>query len=230
MIDFYFSPTPNGWKIAIMLFELGIPFRTHLMNLPAGEQLTPEFLAINPNGKIPAIVDHTNPEEPVSVFESGAILIYLADKHEKFAPTAPLERKSMYEWLFWQAGNQGPMAGQLSHFVNYAGGDHPYALDRYKKETERNLAVLDRRLAQQDYILGAYSIADMMAFPWAFISKKLGIDLDQFPHVADWRGRIKKRPAVVSAIDLLKEHQFSGKTTTENNSVLFNQGADSVKS
>ncbi|MEP3348253.1 MAG: glutathione S-transferase N-terminal domain-containing protein [Litoreibacter sp.] len=230
MIDFYFSPTPNGWKVAIMLFELDVPFKTHLVDLPNGDQLKPEFLAINPNGKIPAIVDHDTANGPLSVFESGAILLYLADKFQAFAPTDPLGRKALNEWLFWQAGNQGPMAGQLSHFVNYADGDQPYSLTRYKNETERNLAVLNTRLATQDYILSDYSIADMMAFPWAFISKKLGIDLAQFPNVQDWRGRIKTRPAVISAINLFKDQQFSGKATAANNSLLFNQGADALKS
>ncbi|MEP2640958.1 MULTISPECIES: glutathione S-transferase N-terminal domain-containing protein [Roseobacteraceae] len=229
MIDFYFSPTPNGWKVAIMLFELDVPFKTHLLDLPNGDQLRPQFLAINPNGKIPAIVDHEGTVGPTSVFESGAILLYLADKFERFAPVDPQGRTSLYEWLFWQAGNQGPMAGQLSHFINYAAGDHPYALARYQNETQRNLAVLNTRLAGRDYILGDYSIADMMAFPWAFISKKLDIDLSQFPNVQRWRGMIKTRPAVVSAINLFKDRQFSGHVTTASNTPLFNQGADVLK-
>ena len=229
MIDFYYSPTPNGWKVAIMLFELDIPFETHLLDLPNGDQLKSEFLAINPNGKIPAIVDHDGIDGSVSVFESGAILLYLADKFQTFAPVEPLERKSLFEWLFWQPGNQGPMAGQLSHFVNYADGDHPYAMARYKNETERSLEVLNTRLTDRPYILDGYSIADMMAFPWAFISKKLGIDLDRFPNVLDWRGRIKSRPAVVSAINLFKDQQFSGKATAANAGLLFNQGAEALK-
>lgn len=229
MIDFYFAPTPNGWKVAIMLEESGLPYRTHLMKLSEGDQFKPDYLAISPNAKMPAIVDNDTEGDTVSVFESGAILFYLAEKTGRFMPDSPLGRKETLEWLFWQVGNQGPMAGQLSHFKNYAPEGEDYGFKRYLGEYERNLAVLERRLADRDYILGDYSIADMIAFPWVFIAKPLGSKLDDFPRVADWRGRIKERPAVRRAIDLHKDKQNRGKHTAENNSLLFNQTAEHLK-
>ena len=225
MIDFYYAPTPNGWKVAIMLEECGLEYVTRLLRLGQGDQFDESYLKISPNAKMPAIVDHDVEGDPVSVFESGAILLYLAEKTEQFMPVGALGRKEMLEWLFWQVGNQGPMAGQLSHFVNYAPDGQDYGHKRYKGEHERNLAVLENRLAQRDYILGDYSIADMIAFPWVFISKPLGVPLDDFPRVADWRQRIKTRPAVVRAIDLYKDDQNRSKDNASNNDVLFNQGA-----
>lgn len=225
MIDFYYSPTPNGWKVAIMLAEAQLEHRTILMQLTEGDQMSPAFRAINPNAKIPAIVDHDMDGDPVTVFESGAILLYLAEKAGRFGPLTTLERKEFNEWLFWQAANQGPMAGQLSHFVNYAPNGQGYSHKRYKGEFERTLAVLETRLSGSDYIFGSYSIADMMIFPWAFISKPLGVTLDGFPNVSDWRQRIKMRPAVQDAISLHKDAQFSKTTSAEKNSVLFNQTA-----
>ena len=229
MIDFYFAPTPNGWKVAIMLEECSLDYETHLLNLGQGDQFDPAFMAISPNAKMPAILDRDVAGDPVGVFESGAIMLYLAEKTGRFMPTDPLGRKEMMEWLFWQVGNQGPMAGQLSHFVNYAPEDQrDYGQKRYRGEYERNLAVLENRLATRDYILGDdYSICDMIAFPWAFIAKPLTVSLDPFPNVADWRERIKRRPAVRAAIDLHKDRQNRGpdKQTAENNSVLYNQTA-----
>jgi GST-like protein len=230
MIDFYYAPTPNGWKVAIMLEECGLEYRTVLMRLGEGDQFKPDFLAISPNAKMPAIVDHDVAGDPVSVFESGAILYYLADKTGRFMPSDPLGRKETLEWLFWQVGNQGPMGGQLSHFVNYAPEGQDYGHARYKGEYERNLAVLDSRLDGRDYILGDYSIADMISFPWAFIAKPLGVALDPFPNVLAWRGRIKDRPAVRRAIDLHKEKQNRGEQNAQNNSLLFNQGAQHLQS
>ncbi len=229
MIDFYYSPTPNGWKVAIMLEECGLDYRTHLLRLGEGDQFKEEYLKIGPNAKMPAIVDNDTGGDPVSVFESGAILFYLAEKTGQFMPDGPLGRKETLEWLFWQVGNQGPIAGQLSHFVNYAPEDQEYSQSRYKNEYERNLAVLENRLDQRDYILGDYSVADMIAFPWAFIAKPLGVSLDEFPSVAAWRGRIKVRPAVHRAIDLYKDAQNLGQENAQNNSLLFNQGAAHLK-
>ncbi len=230
MIDFYYAPTPNGWKVAILLEELGLAYTTHLLKLAEGDQFKPEFLAISPNAKMPAIVDHDVEGDPVSVFESGAIMIYLAEKTGRFLPEGPLARKELLEWMFWQVGNQGPMAGQLSHFKNYAPEGQDYGFKRYLGEYERNLAVLDRRLEDRDWILGeAYTIADMIAFPWVFIAKPLGSSLDDFPRVAAWRQRIKERPAVQRAIDLYKDRQNRGKHTADNNSLLFNQGAAHLK-
>lgn len=234
MIDFYFAPTPNGWKVAIALEEMALEYKTHLMQLSAGDQFKPEFLAISPNAKMPAIVDPTPPfqygEAPVSVFESGAILLYLGEKTGLFMPGDALGRKELIEWLFWQVGNQGPMAGQLSHFVNYAPKDQAeYGRKRYFGEYDRNLGVLEQRLAGRDFILGEYTIADMLAFPWAFIAKPLTASLDAFPNVAAWRGRIKERPAVQRAINLYKDYQNRGQHTAENNDVMFNQSAASLK-
>ncbi|WP_342069333.1 glutathione binding-like protein [Yoonia algicola] len=236
MIDLYFAPTPNGWKAAIMLEETGLAYRPILMQLGKGDQFSPDFLKISPNAKMPAIVDHA-PEaawgdDPVTVFESGAILLYLADKTGQFAPhKGDLRgRKELMEWLFWQVGNQGPMGGQLSHFRNYAPEDErTYGFKRYLGEYDRNLGVLENRLEKRDYLLGDYSIADMLAFPWAFIAKPLGASLAAFPRVADWRSRIKERPAVQRAIDLHKSEQNKGRHRADNNTVLFNQSAASLK-
>ncbi len=229
MIDFYYAPTPNGWKVAILLEELGLDYTTHLMKLAEGDQFKADFLAISPNAKMPAIVDHDVDGDPVSVFESGAIMLYLAEKTGRFLPQGPLARKELLEWMFWQVGNQGPMAGQLSHFKNYAPAGQDYGFKRYLGEYERNLAVLERRLEGRDYILGDYTIADMIAFPWVFIAKPLGASLDDFPKVAAWRGRIKERPAVRRAIDLYKDRQNRGQHTAQTNSLLFNQGAQHLK-
>lgn len=235
MIDFYYAPTPNGWKVAIMLEECGLAYDLKLMRLSEGDQFAPEFLAISPNAKMPAIVDHDPGDgwdAPVTVFESGAILLYLAEKAGRFAPPEAdrRARKELMEWLFWQVGNQGPMGGQLSHFRNYAPEDQrAYGFKRYLGEYDRNLGVLEARLETRDYILGDYSIADMIAFPWAFIAKPLGASLDAFPRVADWRARIKERPAVRRAIDLNKDAQNRGQHRADNNDVLFNQSAASFR-
>ena len=225
MIDFYYAPTPNGWKVGIMLEECGLSYQTHLMRLGQGDQFASDFLNISPNAKMPAIVDHDVDGEPVSVFESGAILLYLAEKTGRFAPTDQQCRKELMEWLFWQVGNQGPMAGQLSHFRNYAPKDEVYSQKRYAGEYDRNLGVLERRLNDQKFILESYSIADMIAFPWVFIAKPLGADLDGFPNVKAWRQRIKDRPAVMRAIDLHKDRQNRGQDRADNNNILFNQTA-----
>lgn len=237
MIDFYYAPTPNGWKVAIMLEETGLEYRTHLMSLAGGDQFQPGFLAISPNARMPAIVDDSPPpgygSEPVSVFESGAILLYLAEKTGRFAPPQSdrRARKDLHEWLFWQVGNQGPMGGQLSHFVNYAPEGQDYGHRRYHGEFERSLAVLERRLEARAYILGDdYSIADMIAFPWAFIAKPLGSSLESFPRLADWRGRLKNRPAVRRAIDLYKDRQGRGTRNAETTPLLYNQGAAHILS
>ncbi len=229
MIEFFYAPTPNGWKVAIMLEECGFDYQTRLMRLGEGDQFKPSFLEISPNAKMPAILDHDVKGEPVPVFESGAILIYLAEKSGRFMPTDPVGRKETLEWLFWQVGNQGPMGGQLSHFVNYAPEGQDYSRQRYSGEYDRNLAVLERRLTGRKYILGEYSIADMIAFPWAFIAKPLGASLDEFPNVADWRQRLKQRPAIINAINLFKDNQNRGRNTAQNNSLLFNQSSKHFK-
>jgi GST-like protein len=230
VIDFYYWPTPNGWKVAIMLEECGLEYRMIPVNIGKGDQFKPEFLAISPNNRMPAILDHDVPGDPVPVFESGAILFYLAEKTGRFMPATPLGRKQALEWLFWQVGNQGPMAGQLSHFVNYAPDDQPYSKQRYAREYDRCLGVLERQLSDRPYILGAdYSVADMIAWPWVLIAKPLGQSLDAFPRVAAWRQAIKERPAVQRAVDLGKDLRRNAPPSDEERKVLFNQDAATVK-
>ena len=225
MIDFYYWPTPNGWKVSIMLEECGLPYRVLPVNISKGDQFKPEFLAISPNNRMPAIVDHDWDGETVSIFESGAILLHLAEKSGRFMPTSRRGRTETMEWLFWQVGNLGPMAGQLSHFVNYAQGEHTYSHQRYANEYNRCLGVLERRLEGREYILDEYSIADMAAFPWVLISKPLGQALDEFPNVARWREAIKQRPAVQRGVDLGKDLRRSAPPTDEERQILFNQTA-----
>ncbi len=233
MIDFYYWPTPNGWKVAIMLEETGLDYRLIPLNIGKGEQFSPEFLAISPNNRMPAIVDHDPPPaygagEPVPVFESGAILLYLAEKTGRFLPEHPRARNETLEWLFWQVGNQGPMAGQLSHFVNYAEGEHPYSHKRYADEYNRCLGVLERRLADKEFIVGEYSVADMIAWPWVLIAKPLGQPLDEFPNVRRWRHAVKQRPAVQRAVDLGREFRRSAPPSDEERRILFGQTARST--
>ncbi|MEM8838086.1 MAG: glutathione S-transferase N-terminal domain-containing protein [Pseudomonadota bacterium] len=226
-IEFYYWPTPNGWKVSIMLEECGLPYTTRFVNIGKGDQFTPEFLKISPNNRMPAIVDHEpgGGGEPVSVFESGAILIYLAEKAGRFMATDPKGRKETLEWLFWQTGNQGPMAGQHSHFHNYApeAERNGYASERYKGEYSRTIGVLERRLEGRDYIIDEYSIADMIAWPWVLIAKAMGLSLDDYPKVADWRARIKDRPAVQRAVNLGKENRRSAPPDEQERRILFNQ-------
>ena len=229
MIDFYYWPTPNGWKVAIMLEECGLAYRVIPLNIGRGDQFEPAFLEISPNNRMPAILDHDVEGAPVSVFESGAILLYLAEKTGRFLPQDPLSRKEALEWLFWQVGNQGPMAGQLSHFVNYAPGEETYARERYAREYDRCLGVLERRLEGQPYILGDYSIADMICWPWVLIAKPLGQSLEGFPNLSDWRRRVKERPAVRAAVDLGKEYRRAAPPSEAEREVLFNQTARSVR-
>jgi len=229
MIDFYYWPTPNGWKVAIMLEECALEYRMIPINIGRGDQFKPEFLAISPNNRMPAIVDHDNTEErPLPIFESGAILIHLAERTGRFMPQSGRARKECLEWLFWQVGNLGPMAGQLSHFVNYAQGEHPYSHKRYADEYNRCLGVLERRLSGRDYILDDYSIADMASWPWVLIAKPLGQPLDEFPKVARWRDAVKQRPAVQRGVDLGKELRRSAPPTDAERRVLFNQTARDV--
>jgi len=232
MIDFYYWPTPNGWKVAIMLEECGLEYRTIPVNIGKGDQFKPEFLAISPNNRMPAIVDHDPPKEfgpgPLPVFESGAILMHLAEKTGRFMPKDKRGRKAILEWLFWQVGNLGPMAGQLSHFVNYAQGEHPYSHKRYADEYNRCLGVLERRLDGREFILGEYSIADMASWPWVLIAKPLGQPLDDFPNVARWRGAVRDRPAVQKGVDLGKEWRRRAPPSDEERQILFNQTARSA--
>ena len=231
MIDFYFWPTPNGWKVAMLLNELGVEYRTIPVNIGRGEQFEEAFLRISPNNRMPAIVDHDVTGESVSVFESGAILWYLADKHSQFLSADPIERKETLEWLFWQVGGQGPMAGQLSHFVNYAPEDErSYGQRRYKGEYERLAQVLENRLEGREWLVGnAYSIADMICWPWILIAKPLGVDLTPFPNVTDWRARIKARTATQSAVDLGRDFDRGPPLTEAERDRLYFQSAGTLK-
>ena len=223
MIDLHYWPTPNGWKVSIMLEECGLPYCMIPVDIGRGDQHAPEFLAISPNGRMPAIVDRDAAGGALSVFESGAILLYLAERAGRFAPTGPREHTALMEWLFWQVGNLGPMAGQLSHYVNYAQGEHPYSHRRYAGEYRRCLEVLERRLHDRDYILGAYSIADIATWPWVLIAKPLGQSLEDFPGVTRWRAAIKARPAVRRGVDLGKELRRAAPPTDDERRILFNQ-------
>jgi GST-like protein len=229
VIEFYYTPTPNGWKVAIMLEECGLRYELRYLDIFAGAQFAPDFLAISPPAKMPAIVDREGGAEQVPVFESGAILLYLAEKTGRFLDTSPLGRKETNEWLFWQTGNLGPMAGQLAHFRMFGpGSDQTYSLNRYAGEYERCLAVLERRLEGRDYLIGGYSIADMQSFPWVLIAKNLGVSFDRFPNVARWRDAIKQRPAVQRAVNLMKDRQNKGAQNAANNKTLYNQSADHI--
>ncbi len=229
MIDLYYWPTPNGWKASIMLEECGLPYKLVPVNIGQGDQFKPDFLAISPNNRMPAIVDHDVDGDPVPVFESGAILFYLAEKTGTLMPPDPLGRKETLEWLFWQVGNLGPLAGQLSHFVNYAPDGQDYSKTRYANEYDRCLGVLERRLADRPYILGEdYSIADIICWPWVFIAKPLGQSLDDLPNVAAWRQRIKIRPAVQKGVDLGKEFRRGAPPSDAERKILFNQTAKST--
>ena len=232
MIDFYYWPTPNGWKVSMFLEEAGMDYNPIPVNISKGDQFRPEFLAISPNNRMPAIVDHGVEGDPVSVFESGAILWYLAEKTGKFLPSDATGRKEVMAWLFWQVGGQGPMAGQLSHFVNYAPEeiDNTYSLERYAGEYDRLCGVLDKRLQGRDWLVGgAYSIADMICWPWVLIAKPLGADISKFAALSDWRRRIKDRPAVQRAVDLGKEFRRQAPPTDEERKLLFQQSSSSLK-
>lgn len=207
MIDLHYWPTPNGWKVSIALEEMELPYRVVPVNIGRGEQLQPEFLAISPNGRMPAIVDSAPADggPPLSVFESGAILLYLGDKSGRFLPGDFRGRTEVTEWLLWQMGGLGPMLGQHGHFRLYAPEKLPYAIDRYRRETERLYGVLDRRLAEREHVCGAYSIADMAIWPWIVTWKQQGIELDRFAHVRRWYDALKQRPALRRGYDVGKE-------------------------
>jgi GST-like protein len=196
-IDLYYWPTPNGFKITIMLEECGLPYNFVPVNISIGDQFEPEFLKISPNNKMPAIVDHDGPDKkPVSIFESGAILFYLARKTGKFLPANERGRIDVEQWLFWQMASLGPMLGQTHHFLHYAPEQVPYAINRYTVETKRLYGVLDKQLSAHNFVAGDYSIADMACFPWISSWEKQAVVLADFPHVKKWFERMGARPAV----------------------------------
>jgi GSH-dependent disulfide-bond oxidoreductase len=201
VIDLYYWTTPNGHKATIFLEEASLPYRIHPINIGKDEQFQPQFLKISPNNKIPAIVDDepVGGGEPVSIFESGALLIYLAEKIGRFMPADPRQRVATLEWLFWQTAGLGPMAGQNHHFNLFAPEKIPYAMNRYIKETARLYGVLDRQLADREYVVGDYSIADMATYPWVVPYERQSQNLDDFPNVKRWFATVKARPAVQRA-------------------------------
>jgi GST-like protein len=208
-IDLYFWPTPNGWKISIMLEECGLPYRVIPVNISTGEQFKPEFLAISPNNRMPAIVDHDGPGgRPISVFESGAILQYLARKTGRFYPANERARVEVDEWLFWQMGGLGPMAGQTHHFRHYAPEQIPYAIERYTNEVNRLYGVMNRRLADRPFLAGKYSIADMACVGWAKGWQRQGQDIAEFPHLERWLEAVMARPATKRGLDRRVEAAF----------------------
>jgi GST-like protein len=230
MIDLYYWTTPNGHKITIFLEESRLPYRILPVNISAGEQFRPDFLKISPNNRMPAMVDDDPPGggAAVSVFESGAILLYLAEKTGQFLPKELRGRFETVQWLFWQMGGLGPMAGQNHHFSQYAPEKLAYAIDRYVKETGRLYAVLDKRLADREFIAGAYSIADMASYPWIVPYERQGRKLDDFPHLKRWFEGIKSRPAVKRAYALAKDINTQPTVNEASKKILFGQTAATV--
>jgi GSH-dependent disulfide-bond oxidoreductase len=227
MIDLYYWTTPNGHKITIYLEETGLAYKIIPVNISKGDQLKPEFLAISPNNRIPAIVDREpiGGGAPVAVFESGAILQYLAEKTGKLMPSNLRGRYEVIQWLFWQMGGLGPMAGQNHHFSQYAPDKILYAIDRYVKETNRLYGVLNKRLADRAFIAGDYSIADIAAYPWIVPHQRQGQSLEDFPHLKRWFEAIRSRPATVRAYDKAREINTRPVVTEESRRILFGQTA-----
>lgn len=226
MIDFYHWATPNGYKITLFLEEAGLPYKLHSVNIGKGEQFTPQFLAISPNNRIPAIVDNdpAGGGKPISLFESGAILLYLAEKTGRFIPADIHGRAEVLQWLFWQVGGLGPMAGQNGHFNVYALEKIPYAIDRYTRETGRLYGVMNTRLADREFLAGDYSIADMACYPWIVPYERHKQNIAAFPYLKRWFEAIKARPATVktyAAVDMNDQKPM----TDEARKILFGQTA-----
>ncbi len=231
MIDLHYWTTPNGHKITIFLEETGTPYRIVPVNIGRGDQFKPEFLKISPNNRMPAIVDHdpADGKGPLSVFESGAILLYLAEKTGRFLPADLRGRIETLQWLFWQMAGLGPMAGQNHHFVHYAPEKLPYAIDRYVNETSRLYAVLDKRLGDREFVAGDYSIADMAAYPWIVPHKRQQQDLGAFPNLQRWFEAIRARPAVERAYEKAKAISSQPVVDEESRKFLFGQSAETVQ-
>ena len=227
-IELYYWPTPNGWKITIMLEELGVPYIVKYVNIGRGEQFEPAFLKIAPNNRMPAIIDPEGPDgEPISVFESGAILQYLGRKFGKFYPADERDRVAADEWLLWQMGGLGPMAGQAHHFRQYAPEQVPYAIDRYTNEVNRLYGVMNNRLAEHEYLAGDYSIADMACIGWVIPYERQGQTLEEFPHLKRWFDVMMAKPAVQRAVEVGKEERSKHNIADDKEAqkVLFGQRA-----
>jgi len=230
-IELYYWPTPNGFKISIMLEECGLPYVLKPVNISKGEQFDPDFLKISPNNRMPAIIDPQGPGgRPISIFESGAILQYLGRKTEKFYPADERARVEVDQWLFWQMGGVGPMAGQVHHFRNYAVETLTYAINRYINEVNRLYGVMNKRLAGHEYLAGPYSIADMACYPWVVPWERQGQNIADFPHLKRWFEAIKARPAVIKAYEWTPKINpgAGGIRTAEERAILFGQTAQSV--
>jgi GST-like protein len=222
MIDLYFWPTPNGQKISIMLEETGLPYRVRPVNILRGEQFRRPFLALNPNNKIPVIVDHDGPgRRPITLFESGAILQYLGEKTGRLLPRQPRARWETLQWLNFQVAGIGPMFGQCGHFLGYAPRKIPYAIERYRNETLRLYGVMDRRLAKEEFLAGRYSIADVATWPWVAVRWLHRIDIDEFPQVKRWFEAIGRRPAVQRGMAVLQERTKIGSPDARTREVFF---------
>ncbi len=223
MIELYTWPTPNGHKIHIMLEEAGIPYRVHAVNIGAGDQFKPEFLKISPNNKMPAMVDTEGPGgKPLSMFESGAMLVYLASKSGRFLPEDLEKKWSTLSWLMFQMGGVGPMLGQAHHFLAYAPEKLPYAMARYSNEANRLYGVIDRRLKESKYIgCDEYTIADMAIVPWLRFPERQGVKVDEYPRLKRWRDRILARPAVMRALEVLATSRRAGPHTDKEREILF---------
>ncbi len=228
MIDLHYWPTPNGHKITIFLEEAGLPYTIHRVDIGKGDQFKPDFLKIAPNNRMPAIVDHAPKDggTAISVFESGAILQYLAEKTGMFLSTDIRKKTEVMQWLFWQMGGLGPMAGQSNHFNVYAKEKLPYAMQRYSNETGRLFGVLNKRLADRDFMAGDYSIADMASYPWTLSWENHTLNIDDFPHLKRWQTAMSARPAVVRAYAQAGERK---PMTEDERKVLFDQDAKTVK-
>ena len=232
-IELHTWNTPNGRKISVALEEMELPYKVIPINITKGEQMAPDFLAISPNNRIPAIIDHApaGGGEPIAVFESGAILLYLAEKTGRFLAKDLRARTDAIQWLFWQMGNLGPMAGQNNHFSNYAVDKIPYAIDRYRNEVNRLYGVLNKQLADRNFVAGEYSIADMAIYPWIVPYERQGQNIADFPHLKRWFETIRARPAVERAYEKAKavNPNVGGIRTPEERAILFGQTAASVE-
>ena len=231
MLDLYYWTTPNGHKITMFLEEAELEYNLIAVHIGKGEQFAPEFLRVAPNNRIPALVDNDQADggEPISVFESGAILLYLADKYGQFIPPDARGRADVVQWLMWQMGGLGPMLGQNHHFVTYAPERVDYAMNRYVNETARLYAVLNKQLSDREFITGDYSIADMACYPWIVPHKRQRQDLNDFPHLQRWFDAIRERPATVRAYDKGKAINTESTMTEEAKRVLFGQTAATVR-
>lgn len=232
MIDLYYWTTPNGHKMTMFLEESALAYTIHPVNIGKGEQFAPEFLRISPNNRIPAIVDRAPADggAPVAMFESGAILLYLAEKIGRLMPKDARGRLDCVQWLFWQMANLGPMAGQNHHFAHYAPEKIPYAIDRYVRETGRLYAVLNKRLADREFITGDYSIADIASYPWV-LPERQGQNIDEFPHLKRWKAAIRERPATERALAIAKQINPAPSVahTEAEKKILFGQSKDVVR-